>query len=94
MNQTENQSPLKLPIPGIAIVGINLLVVVIYSLIIFRTNPATSEIIFYSFIAHSVFCVLMAVISKKSNSFWAWVISSCLIPSVFFSSCVLIAISR
>ena len=94
MNQTENQTPLKLSIPGMAIIACNLMVVLVYSLFIFRTNTETSEFIFYSFTAHAVFCILLAVIFKKSNLFLAWVISAILIPSIFFSSCVLMAITR
>jgi len=88
--EQENQKPEKKPIKGMAIVGYNMLAVIVYSLAICIIRPSGIEFSLYILIFHMFFCVVMAILSKKSNMVWAWVLTAIILPIVSFSTCFML----
>ena len=88
--QKEEKTPLikgSKPLGGMTIVGINLLVLVFYTLFLKLTTSDASFILdaFVLFI-HVIFCLGMAL-GKRS---WMWLLSAVLVLAIGFSTCVLI----
>ncbi|MDB4918624.1 hypothetical protein [Mucilaginibacter sp.] len=75
------------PIGGITIVGINLLVLVFYTLLLKLTTRDASFILdAFILLVHVIYCLGMAL-GKRS---WMWLLSAVLVLAIGFSTCVLI----
>jgi hypothetical protein len=70
---------------GMKIVGINLLIMVIYT-VSCKFTPDLGGMLIDAFliVIHVVVCVIMAISSKN----WVWLISAFLILAIGFSTCV------
>ena len=84
----EEQPPLikgTKPIGGMTIVGINLLVLVFYTLLL-KLTTRDSSFIFDAFILfiHVIFCIGMAL-GRRS---WVWLFSGVIVLAIGFSTCV------
>jgi hypothetical protein len=85
----EDNKPIlqKKPINGMTIVGINLMVLAIYTLLI-KLSGGIGGLIINAFILflHVVLCLGMAL-DKKS---WIWLLSALLVLAIGFSTCAMI----
>ncbi|WPU92167.1 hypothetical protein SNE25_22865 [Mucilaginibacter sabulilitoris] len=70
---------------GMKIVGINILVLVIYtSLLTIGTNGGGFIFDAFLILAHVIVCIVMAI-TKRS---WIWLLSAILVLAIGFSTCV------
>ena len=89
-NQPENipfpSSPNNKPKANMKIVGINLLIVVVYT-IVFRAIVGGEEGLIYNaivLIGHAIICILIAPFARK----WEWAIAGLLVGAIGFATCV------
>jgi hypothetical protein len=73
------------PMTGMTIVGVNLIVLVIYTALL-KLSPDNGSLILDAFclLLHVVFCLIMAMVKKS----WTWVLAASLVLAIGFSTCV------
>jgi hypothetical protein len=76
------------PVNGFIVVGINLLVLAVYTFLIKLGGGGIGGLIINAFILfpHVVFCLVMAL-GKKD---WIWLLSAILVLAIGFSTCTMI----